>query len=194
MSVVAQSPNYDQFSLCILLVILRTLEDLLLITIKEFTFIQTSFWIYGDGPAKKNSKKANKNNFFILLSRFCVIFSTMLSSKCNISIIHPRLRSTQLSKTGGDTDRFSGGWIWPLPNCPFSNASVEVSVYVSERWNSWGQVWEGDIIGGEERWGRWKRGGWRRPLKNCDRFITEICTIRSIWHQNICTNIFWGEK
>lgn len=34
---------------------------------------------------------------------------------------------------------------------PCANASAEVTVYVSERWNSWGQVWKGDIIGGEER-------------------------------------------
>lgn len=51
------------------------------------------------------------------------------------------------------------------------NASVEVTVYDSERWNSWGQVWEGDLIGGgkgEERRGRRKRWGeeaWRQPLK-----------------------------
>lgn len=58
---------------------------------------------------------------------------------------------------------------------PFAKSSMDVTVYVSERWNSWGQVWEGDIIdGGRGRWKQGRGGRWRLRLKNWDSFTAEI--------------------
>lgn len=181
-------------------------SHLLLITIKEFTFIQTSFWIFGDGPAKKkNVKKPIK-----IISSFCChvfVWSlvpcwvpnfTSASSIQDWGAHSSRRRAA--TQTGFPVFEFG---LYQIALCKRQRGGDCLCQRAVEQLRSglggWHNWWRG-----EERKMETRGGGWRRPLKNCDRFITEICTkvqtdrrmvcIRSIWHQNICTNIFLREK
>lgn len=204
---VAQSPNYDQFSLCILLVVLRTLEDHIyflsplknsLLFKPHFEFLERSSW--------KKSKKANKNHFFILLSRFvwslvpCWV-PNVTSASCIQDWGAHSTRRRAATQTGFPVLEFG---LYQIALCKRQRGGDCLCQRAVEQLRSglggWHNWWRG-----EERKMETEEGGkWRRFLKNCDGFRTEICTkvqtdrrmvcIRSIWHQNICTNIFLREK
>lgn len=164
-------------------------SHLLLITIKEFAFIQTSF-------RAKIIWKANKNNFFTLLSHFVwsLVPCWVPNATSASSIEHWGAHSTwrrAATQTGFPVLEFG---LYQIALCKRQRGGDCLCQRAVEQLRSglggWHNWWRGEEDGnGGERW--------RRPLKNCDRFITEICTkvcIRSIGHQNICTNIFLREK